>query len=186
MSVTQGPILLLDGNGNPIGSNGSGRAVNVYITGGGGSGGTSSTFGQAFPSLGTAIGASDGTDMQPLLVDGSGNLKIAGSFSASTPSSNTASAAEQTVIGTTAAQVVAANPSRKGFSMQNLGTTVLKLVLGAGTPTQTVYHVSLPACGNQNDGSSPAYYGPPGLLWTGAIQIISSAAGGIYTFTELT
>lgn len=43
---------------------------------GGGSGGTSSTFGSAFPTTGTAVGASDGTDMQPLLVDGSGNLKV--------------------------------------------------------------------------------------------------------------
>lgn len=42
----------------------------------GGGGGTSSTFGMTFPSLGTAAGASDGTNMQPLLVDGSGYLKI--------------------------------------------------------------------------------------------------------------
>lgn len=46
------------------------------ISGGGGGGGTSSNFGAAFPTAGTAAGASDGTDMQPLLVDGSGNLKV--------------------------------------------------------------------------------------------------------------
>lgn len=43
-------------------------------SGGGGGGGTSSTFGATFPTTGTAIGASNGTDMEPLMVDGSGNL----------------------------------------------------------------------------------------------------------------
>lgn len=42
----------------------------------GASGGTSSTFGATFPTTGTAVGASDGTNMQPLQVDGSGNLKV--------------------------------------------------------------------------------------------------------------
>lgn len=44
----------------------------------GSSGGTSSTFGAAFPSTGTAVGASDGVNMQALQVDGSGNLKVTG------------------------------------------------------------------------------------------------------------
>lgn len=44
-------------------------------SGGGGGGGTSSNFGATFPTAGTAAGASDGVNMQPLLVDGSGNLK---------------------------------------------------------------------------------------------------------------
>lgn len=44
----------------------------------GSSGGTSSTFGATFPTTGTAVGASDGTNMQPLNVDGSGNLKVTG------------------------------------------------------------------------------------------------------------
>lgn len=48
----------------------------VNVVAGGGTGGTSSTFGAAFPATGTAIGASDGTNMQGLLVDGSGNLKV--------------------------------------------------------------------------------------------------------------
>lgn len=42
----------------------------------GSSGGTSSTFGATFPTTGTAVGASDGTNMQPLLVDGSGYLEV--------------------------------------------------------------------------------------------------------------
>lgn len=39
-------------------------SLDVNITGGAGAGGTSSNFGSAFPSAGTAIGASDGTNMQ--------------------------------------------------------------------------------------------------------------------------
>lgn len=44
--------------------------------GGGGGGGTSSNFNSAFPTAGTAAGASDGTNMKPLLVDASGFLKV--------------------------------------------------------------------------------------------------------------
>lgn len=43
---------------------------------GGSGGGTSSTYGATFPTTGTAVGASDGTNMQPLLVDGSGYLEV--------------------------------------------------------------------------------------------------------------
>lgn len=43
---------------------------------GSGGGGTSSSFGSAFPTTGTAIGATNGTDMEPLNVDSSGNLKV--------------------------------------------------------------------------------------------------------------
>lgn len=56
----------LDVNGN----------LKVNIASGGGSGGTSSSFSSAFPSTGTAIGATDGTNMQPLKVDGSDNLLV--------------------------------------------------------------------------------------------------------------
>jgi hypothetical protein len=58
--------LTTDGSGN----------LNVAIVSGGGSGGTASSFAAAFPATGTAVGASDGTNMQPLLVDGSGYLEV--------------------------------------------------------------------------------------------------------------
>lgn len=52
--------------------------------GGGGGGGTSSNFGATFPTSGTATGAIDSTGkMAGLNLDASGNLKVAGSFSAS-------------------------------------------------------------------------------------------------------
>lgn len=50
--------------------------LNVTIASGGGSGGTSSSFGAAFPATGTAVGATDGTNMQALKVDGSNNLLV--------------------------------------------------------------------------------------------------------------
>jgi hypothetical protein len=50
--------------------------LNVAITSGGGSGGTASSFSSAFPATGTAVGASDGTNMKPLSVDGSGYLEV--------------------------------------------------------------------------------------------------------------
>lgn len=160
--------------------------VYVNIAAGAAAGGTSSDFSAPFPAIGTAVGASDGTNMQPLLVDGSGNLKVAGSFSASTPSSNTASAAAQTAVSGTASQILAANGSRKGLMIQNTGTTKIYIVLGAGTPSATVYHFALAAGGTANDGSSLIWFGPAGLLWLGAIQAISSAAGGTIVITELT
>jgi hypothetical protein len=43
---------------------------------GGGGGGTSSNFGATFPTAGTAVGATDGTNMQPLTVDASGYLEV--------------------------------------------------------------------------------------------------------------
>lgn len=58
--------LAIDGSGN----------LNVNVAAGGGSGGTSSSFAATFPATGTAIGATDGTNMQPLKVDGSDNLLV--------------------------------------------------------------------------------------------------------------
>lgn len=56
--------------------------LNVNIASGGGSGGTSSTFGSTFPTVGTAIGAISSTGtMAGLNLDSSGNLKISGTIS---------------------------------------------------------------------------------------------------------
>lgn len=59
--------------------------------------------------------------------------------------SSLVSAAAQTSLGATAAQLKAANADRKSLFIQNTGTTVIKIVLGTGTPTQTVYHIALKA-----------------------------------------
>ena len=95
-------MRLQDGSGNAITSavRGSERPMSVQIvdasgnqvTTFGGSGGTASNFGSAFPSSGTAIGAKDsaGTSMAALNLDASGNLKVnvaAGGASGGTSSS---------------------------------------------------------------------------------------------------
>lgn len=50
--------------------------LKVNIAAGTSAGGTSSTVGSAAPTTATAIGATDGTNMQLVHVDGSGNLKV--------------------------------------------------------------------------------------------------------------
>ena len=55
-----------------VGPNNNGLDVN--IVGGGGSGGTASNFGAAFPATGTAIGVKNGPNMVNLFADSSGNL----------------------------------------------------------------------------------------------------------------
>lgn len=59
------PYLTIDSTGHLCTSGGSS-----------GGGGTSSNFNSAFPSVGTAVGMSNGTNMVPFLADGSGNLKV--------------------------------------------------------------------------------------------------------------
>jgi hypothetical protein len=64
--------------------------LKVNIAAGAAAGGTSSNFNSAFPTPGTAVGASDGSNMKPLLLDGSGNLKVniaAGGVAAGTDNS---------------------------------------------------------------------------------------------------
>ncbi len=97
--------------------------------------------------------------------------------------SSTSSAAAQTSQGTTAVQVLAANANRKQLIILNTGTTTIKLLLGAGTPTQTSYHVALRGAGAADDGSGGSYVSD---VWTGAVQAISSGASGAMVITELT
>lgn len=96
--------------------------------------------------------------------------------------SETVTDAAQGSISTTAAQAVARRTARREVIIQNTGTTVLKLVLGTGTPTQTVYHVVLKAGTAADDGTGGVFISD---TWIGAIQIISSASGGTYVLTEV-
>lgn len=132
-----------------------------------------------------------GTTAQTVdLRDGSGNpitstagaLDVAGSLTVIPQSSTTASAPSRQTIGGTAASILASNSSRKRCMIQNVGTTVLYLAFGA-TPTTTNFHLSLPAGGSAGDGTSPSYSDD---LWKGAIEAISSAAGGFVQVVEMT
>lgn len=92
------------------------------------------------------------------------------------------STAAQTSVGTVAGQILAANSARKGLIIQNTGTTILKLVYGSGTPTQTVYHFALSACTAADDGKGGAWAED---AWVGAVQAISSGSGGTCVVTEI-
>lgn len=88
----------------------------------------------------------------------------------------------QTSIGTTAAVVLAERPKRKGLLIQNTGTTVIRLTFGSVLPTQTVYHVSLPACTVADDGTGGSYVDD--AAYVGVVNAISSGASGTMVITE--
>lgn len=69
------PTTVTSGNVTPVQCNNAG-ALNVAIVSGGGTGGTASSFGAAFPATGTAIGVKNGTNMVNLAADGSNNLLV--------------------------------------------------------------------------------------------------------------
>jgi len=119
----------------------TGGVLNVSSSGGGG-GGTSSNFSATFPTAGTAIGASDGTNMQPLKVDGSGYLEVnieTGSVTANAGTNlNTSALATQTTL---AAILVRQNDGSQNTSVTNSSLAVTQgtaaslnaTVVGTGT-----------------------------------------------------
>lgn len=95
----------------------------------------------------------------------------------------TSSAPAQTAVGVVSGEVAAANTARRRVMIQNTGTTVIKLNLGGVAVTQTAYHVALPACAVADDGTGGTYIDE---MWNGAIQAISSGAGGTIVVTVVT
>lgn len=73
------PIRITDNSETPVyPGDATNQAIRVNVVAGGGSGGTSSTFGAGFPGTGTATGFKDsaGINMEPGNLDASGNLKV--------------------------------------------------------------------------------------------------------------
>lgn len=93
----------------------------------------------------------------------------------------TVSAPAQTSVSDTAGLVLSANQKRKGFTVQNTGTTIIKLAFGSTNPTQTVYHVALAACTGADDGLGGLYVDD---AFVGEVRAISSAAGGTMVIAE--
>lgn len=132
------------------------------------------------------MGVNPSNAAQQMTTDGSGNVNVnlaAGSVTVAPVVSNTSSAVAQTSVGTSAGSILAANAARKRLSVQNTGTTIIYLAFAGKVPTNTAYHVALPACGVANDGSSPVYID---TMETGAVQAISSASGGLCVVEERT
>ena len=87
----------------------------------------------------------------------------------------------QTSVGGTAGIILVFNAKRKGFIVQNTGTTTLYLSFGATLPTTSVYHVALKAATGADDGSGATYFDDS---WVGVVNAISSAPGGTCVVTE--
>lgn len=183
----------------------SGNAITSF----GGSGGTSSSFGSSFPSSGTAVGASDGTDMQPLLVESSSNKNLrvglfAGANQATVsaggalkvdnsavtqPVSGTFWQATQPVSGTfwQATQPVSGTVTATLSSSTNAGATAKTSDYdsGAGTDTVTMFGVALPASGGAVQGgtsTNPLRVDPTGST-TQPVSGTITANAGTGTFT---
>jgi hypothetical protein len=99
---------------------------------GAGAGGTSSTFGAAFPGAGSAAGFKDSTGllMAPGNLDASGNLKIAGSFSATPPTAATATHSN-VAESASSVTVLASNVNRLGFFIYNDSDAAVNLKFAA-------------------------------------------------------
>ena len=94
--------------------------------------------------------------------------------SATPPAINTVS------LGTFASPTFAANTSRKSFWVQNVGTRVVYLGLGA-TPSATAYHFALASGTLAHSGNGGIYFDSE---WVGTVTAIADAATGTYTYGE--
>ncbi len=99
---------------------------------------------------------------------------IAGGITQTT-AANTPSIASSTTA-------LAANSGRLGFSIQNLGTNVLYVLLGTGAST-TVFHFALKASTGNDDGTGGSIAMESGVIYTGIVSIAGSSPR--YTVTEL-
>lgn len=84
-------------------------------------------------------------------------------------------------VGTTAVVLLAENPDRKGFIIQNVGTTPIRLSLGATNPTATVYTLVLVGGMALDDGKGATYLDSQ---WTGEVRAISDGSG-VVVVTEI-
>lgn len=94
-----------------------------------------------------------------------------------------ASTPAQTTVSNVAAGIILYyNSRRKGFVIQNTGTTVLKLAFGVNAvPTQSVYHVALKGGSAADDGTGAVWMDD---AWVGDVWAISSAVGGTCVVAE--
>lgn len=132
--------------------------VNWVPFSGAGAGGTSSTFGIAFPGAGTAIGAKDSTGllMSPLNLDASGNLKIAGSFS-STPITSATATLSNVAESASSVTVLASNANRLCFFITNDSDSAVDFKCGAAA-SGTSYVIRVLARGTFSTKDLPVNY----------------------------
>ena len=80
--------------------------------------------------------------------------------------------------------VLAANPARTGFSIQNVGTAVMQICFGP-TASTTVYHFALKGGTGNNDGTGGSITFNTGTIYTGLITCYGTSSA-IIAVLELT
>jgi len=80
------------------------------------------------------------------------------------------------------ATALSANPARMAFSIQNLGTNPLFLLLGSGAST-SVFHTVLKAGTSNDDGTGGVYSMESGTVYNGIVTVAGTSPR--YTVTEI-
>lgn len=83
---------------------------------------------------------------------------------------------------TSAATALASNSARMGFSIQNLGTNPLFVLLGSGATT-SVFHVVLRAGTGADDGTGGILTMTDGTVYTGIVTVAGTSPR--YTVLEM-
>lgn len=76
--------------------------------------------------------------------------------------------------GATAITILAANPARIGFALQNVGTTAAKVMLGDAAST-SVFHMVLKGGSADNDGLGASFSMTSGAVYTGPITFFGAS-----------
>lgn len=155
-------------------------ATGAVQIGGAGSGGTSSTFGAAFPSAGSAIGFKDSTGalMSPGNLDGAGSLKVAITSGGGSGVSPATATLANVTAASTSATALASNANRVGAVFHNDADAAVYLKFGA-TASLTSYTIKI---------LSQEHYELPRAPYTGKIDAIwdANVSTGALRVTELT
>lgn len=158
-------VTILDASGNPI----------VTF---GGSGGTASTVGAAFPGTATAAGFIDSSgNMAGANLDAGGNLKVSGSL-VTTPPASATSALSNVSGSASSVTVLASNANRLGFVLYNDSTSAVNVKLGAVASATSFTKRMLP---NEQWDTNDL-----GVNYNGKIDAIWDSATGTMRVTELT
>ena len=83
-------------------------------------------------------------------------------------------------ILTSAGTALAQNLNRLAFSVQNLGTNPLFLLLGSGA-SSTVFHHILPAGTGQDDGTGGTYSMEAGTVYCGIVTVAGTSPRFVVT-----
>jgi len=70
--------------------------------------------------------------------------------------------------------VIASNPARIAFSIQNLGINPLFILLGSGATT-SIFHTVLKGGTGNDDGTGGSYSMEAGAIYTGAVSIAGTS-----------